>query len=72
MKLEQINYNWLKKEKNKLKTQIQSLEGEGEKIKEEIDLFKNSESTIRDIEELNKYKDIKEGNNKTSTGVFSS
>ena len=49
------------KRKNKLKTQIQSLEGEGRKNKRRNRLIQELESTIRDIEELNKYKDIKEG-----------
>ena len=49
------------KRKEKLKTQIQSLEGKGRQTSRRNKLIQELESTIRDIEELNKYKDIKEG-----------
>jgi len=49
------------KRKEKLKTQIQSLKGKGRQTSRRNKLIQELESTIRDIEELNKYKDIKEG-----------
>ena len=49
------------KRKEKLKMQIQSLEGKGRQTSRRNKLIQELESTIRDIEELNKYKDIKEG-----------
>jgi len=49
------------KRKEKLKTQIQSLKGKARQTSRRNKLIQELESTIRDIEELNKYKDIKEG-----------
>ena len=49
------------KRKEKLKTQIQSLKGKARQTSRRNKLVQELESTIRDIEELNKYKDIKEG-----------
>lgn len=49
------------KRKEKLKTQIQSLEDKGRQTSRRNKLIQELESTIRDIEDLNKYKDIKEG-----------